>query len=105
MATVFGTLSFKGGTGKSTLATIIAGEYASYDKRVLLIDTDPSQNSAAWWRLSAEKENQPEFVDFASVLLRSRSLTKMFVATVLTHPRPDRKTVAGVALAMPWVFP
>ncbi|MCY1667371.1 ParA family protein [Rhizobium sp. SL86] len=72
MTVVFGTLSGKGGAGKSTLVTLLAGEYASYDKKVLLVDADPSQNLAAWWRLSEEKENQPENVDLASVLQRQQ---------------------------------
>lgn len=68
MTIVYGTMSSKGGAGKTTLATIIAGEYAIADKRVLLVDADPSQNLQAWWTLSGEKEKQPENIDFISAL-------------------------------------
>ena len=41
-------LSEKGGTGKTTLATNLAGMRAGLDRRVLLIDADP-QGSALHW--------------------------------------------------------
>ena len=45
---IVGVLSEKGGTGKTTLATNLAGMRAGLDRRVLLIDADP-QGSALHW--------------------------------------------------------
>lgn len=42
-------LNGKGGAGKSTIAIILADYFAAIEKRVLIIDTDPRQNVAAWW--------------------------------------------------------
>lgn len=68
MTIIYGTMSSKGGAGKTTLATLVAGEYAIADKKVLLVDADPGQNLQAWWMLSGEKGNQPENIDFISAL-------------------------------------
>ncbi len=69
MTIIFGTMSSKGGAGKSTIAKLIAGEYAIKDNsRVLLVDSDPSQNVQAWWIQCGEKGQQPENIDFVSAL-------------------------------------
>ena len=43
----------KGGVGKSTLATNLAGYFASEDRRVMLGDIDRQQSSREWLRLRA----------------------------------------------------
>lgn len=40
----------KGGSGKSTIAQNIAVEAARDGKQVLLVDLDPAQSAAKWWR-------------------------------------------------------
>lgn len=68
MTVIYGTMSSKGGAGKSTIAKVVAGEYAINEKKVLLIDSDPSQNLRAWWLQCGERQSQPENVDFVSAL-------------------------------------
>ncbi len=41
-------LNQKGGVGKTTLALHLAGEWASRDQRVMLIDADPQGSSLDW---------------------------------------------------------
>lgn len=41
-------LNQKGGSGKTTAATSIAGELARRGRRVLIIDTDPQQSASDW---------------------------------------------------------
>lgn len=46
-----------------TLVTLIAGEYALRQERVLLVDADQRQNLSAWWTLCNAKGNAAENID------------------------------------------
>lgn len=59
MGRTYAAVSNKGGAGKTTLVTLIAGEYALRGEQVLLIDADSRQNLSGWWRLCHSKENVP----------------------------------------------
>jgi len=63
MPRTYAAVSNKGGAGKTTLVTLLAGEYALRGERVLLIDADNRQNLSGWWRLCAEKSNVPDNVE------------------------------------------
>jgi len=60
MTKFFSAISSKGGAGKTTLVTLIAGEYALRGERVLLVDADGRLNLSGWWKLCHNKENVPE---------------------------------------------
>ena len=45
-------LNPKGGCGKTTIATNLAGYYADRGKQVGLVDLDPQGSSADWVRMS-----------------------------------------------------
>ena len=51
-------LNPKGGCGKSTIATNIAGYFASEGKRVSIADCDPQQSSADWLAIRPESAAQ-----------------------------------------------
>jgi chromosome partitioning protein len=63
MTRIYAAVSNKGGAGKTTLVTLLAGEYALRGERVLLIDADNRQNLSGWWRLCAEKSNVPDNIE------------------------------------------
>ncbi|APO70640.1 CobQ/CobB/MinD/ParA nucleotide binding domain-containing protein (plasmid) [Rhizobium gallicum] len=63
MARIYAAVSSKGGAGKTTLVTLIAGEYALRGGRVLLIDADGRLNLTGWWKLCHSKENVPENIN------------------------------------------
>ncbi|MDW5315924.1 ParA family protein [Rhizobium sp. PL01] len=63
MTRTYAAVSNKGGAGKTTLVTLLGGEYALRGERVLLIDADNRQNLAGWWRLCAEKINVPDNIE------------------------------------------
>ena len=50
MAIVIGMISQKGGVGKSTLARLIAREYAANDWRVKIADLDTNQGTSFMWQ-------------------------------------------------------
>ncbi|MBB3319733.1 chromosome partitioning protein [Rhizobium sp. BK181] len=59
MSLIYAVVSNKGGAGKTTLATLLAGEYALDGQRVLMVDADGRQNLAGWWKLCHAKGNVP----------------------------------------------
>ncbi|MFA1672094.1 ParA family protein [Rhizobium mongolense] len=63
MGRIYAAVSSKGGAGKTTLVTLIAGEYALRGGRVLLIDADGRLNLTGWWKLCHSKENVPENIN------------------------------------------
>lgn len=65
MARVYAAVSNKGGAGKTTLVTLIAGEYALRQERVLLVDADQRQNLSGWWMLCNAKGNAAENIEVA----------------------------------------
>ena len=66
MAQRLSIISSKGGAGKTTVAILLAGEYALRGKRVLLIDADNRQNLSEWWKLSQDKDNVPANIDLVA---------------------------------------
>lgn len=54
--------SSKGGTGKTTLSSILAVKAAQAGGKVALFDTDPQSSLGRWWQLRGEPDN-PCFVE------------------------------------------
>jgi chromosome partitioning protein len=50
-------IASKGGSGKSTLAAVLATRAAQESKKVALIDLEPQQSLATWWRLRGQPDN------------------------------------------------
>ena len=57
-------LNSKGGCGKTTLATNLAGYFASKGRRVVLADCDPQQSSLDW--LAARSGDRPPITGVAA---------------------------------------
>jgi len=66
MAQRLSVVSSKGGAGKTTVAILLAGEYALRGKRVLMIDADNRQSLSEWWKLSHDKDNVPANIDLVA---------------------------------------
>ncbi|TIR29936.1 MAG: ParA family protein [Mesorhizobium sp.] len=72
-------ISGKGGAGKTTVIILVAGEYAIQGKKVLLIDADPRQNLAEWWKRCEAKDNLPANIELHS------AATQRSIETVLAE--------------------
>lgn len=59
MAHIIGIIQVKGGAGRSTVATNLAGFIANAGKRVAIIDCDMPQGTAAAWASIRAGENRP----------------------------------------------
>jgi len=68
MTARFSAVSGKGGAGKTTTVILTAGEFALQGRRVLLIDADPRQNLAEWWKRCDAKDNLPESISLMTAL-------------------------------------
>ncbi|CDN57705.1 Protein ParA (plasmid) [Neorhizobium galegae bv. officinalis bv. officinalis str. HAMBI 1141] len=95
MPRTYAAVSNKGGAGKTTLVTLIAGEYALRGERVLLVDADNRQNLSGWWRLCAEKANVPDNIELTqastqrSIEQAIDNLGKAFDLVVIDAPGID----------------
>ncbi len=57
MKKIIGVVSQKGGVGKSTIARLIAIEYAKQGKNVIIADTDTSQSTCYEWNIRRINSN------------------------------------------------
>jgi chromosome partitioning protein len=63
---IVGLINQKGGVGKTTLATHLAGEWGTQGQRVVVIDADP-QGSAVDWGRTRAKAGFPKLFDVISL--------------------------------------
>lgn len=58
---VIGFLNSKGGVGKSTLCSAVAVRASAESPRVCIVDLDPQESVADWWRRRGEPDNPTLF--------------------------------------------
>jgi chromosome partitioning protein len=75
-------LNPKGGAGKTTLATNLAGYLASTERHVALMDFDPQQSSMRW--LTSRPDNRPTIHGIAAHK-RNYSVTRSFQFQIPPH--------------------
>src|SRR5436305_1946685 len=63
---IVGVINQKGGVGKTTLATHIAGEWGLLGHRVVVVDADPQESAFDWWRMRAQT-GLPQLFDVISL--------------------------------------
>lgn len=61
---VFATVSFKGGSGKSTMVLALASACADVGARVLIVDADPNAPIMRWSQMA----NRPDTIEVISAL-------------------------------------
>ncbi|WP_426128602.1 ParA family protein [Pararhizobium sp. PWRC1-1] len=102
MTRTYAAVSNKGGAGKTTLVTLLAGEYALRGERVLLIDADNRQNLSGWWKLCAQKSNVPERIEVAvastqrSIEQAIDNLGRAFDLVIIDAPGVDSSLQATI---------
>lgn len=63
MPSIFAVANPKGGSGKTTVAIILAGEFAKHGYSVAVVDADPQGSSYQWHASSVARGLSPEGVD------------------------------------------
>lgn len=63
MASVFAVANPKGGSGKTTIAIILAGEFAKHGYSVAIVDADPQGSSYQWHASSVARGYPPTGID------------------------------------------
>lgn len=63
MPSIFAVANPKGGSGKTTVALILAGEFAKHDYSVAIVDADPQGSSYQWHASSVARGLSPKNID------------------------------------------
>ena len=63
MPSIFAIANPKGGSGKTTVAIILAGEFAKHGYSVAIVDADPQGSSYQWHASSVARGLSPEGID------------------------------------------
>ena len=63
---IVGVINQKGGVGKTTLATHIAGEWGLRGHRVVVVDADPQESAFDWYRMR-KRTGLPKLFDVISL--------------------------------------
>jgi chromosome partitioning protein len=88
MATLIGLVSQKGGVGKSTLARLVAREYASAGWQVKIADLDISQGTSTDWKQRRERAGiKPEIaVEPFGTVAQALKVARMYDLLVFDGP-------------------
>jgi chromosome partitioning protein len=88
-------LNPKGGSGKTTIATNLAGHYASMGDRPLLLDSDPQGSSTRW---HAKRKPEQAFIHGTAAFQRNSRMTR---AWQLRVPPDAAHVVVDTPAAIP----
>ncbi|MCP4564186.1 MAG: ParA family protein [Bosea sp.] len=76
MPSIFAVANPKGGSGKTTVSIILAGEFARHGYAVAIVDADPQGSSYQWHASSVARGMKPEGID----LIRAANEAELFAA-------------------------
>ncbi len=94
MSRTLALITAKGGSGKSTIAILLADALAAEGRRVLLIDADPQGSVSQWFKTAAARGERPINIDVA----RATNETELAVLLGQSSAHDDRIIdVPGVA--------
>ena len=81
MPSIFAVANPKGGSGKSTVAILLAGEFSKHGYSVAIVDADPQGSAYQWHASSVARGLSPQGVD----LVRAPDATALVAAIKRLH--------------------
>ena len=83
-------ITAKGGSGKSTIAILLADALAANGRHVLLVDADPQGSVSQWYKTAAARGDRPANIDVA------RATSETELATLLAQPSTHHDRIIDV---------
>ncbi len=97
MPSIFAVANPKGGSGKTTVAIILAGEFAKHGYSAAIVDADPQGSSYQWHASSVVRGLSPQGVDLVRAPDGSLQMVLVSLGQLCPEPRLASRSSGGAS--------